>query len=209
VKAAIEVLRRRRAGAEAKASAAAEPAPPPLRFNRHDGAEHGCEKEGSEEPGRPAFHSGECTIRRIPRDVFVTGSTGYIGRRLIEALVARGHRVRALVRAESAGRAPVGATAIIGNALDASTFASGVTAADTIVHLVGTPHPSPSKAAEFQRVDLPSIGPRTVDGVASAGLGGIAVVAGSAVVVEPERIALAADRAGVFVVGVRDETPRQ
>jgi uncharacterized protein YbjT (DUF2867 family) len=28
---------------------------------------------------------------------------------------------------------------------------------DTIVHLVGTPHPSPSKAAEFQRVDLPSI----------------------------------------------------
>jgi uncharacterized protein YbjT (DUF2867 family) len=91
------------------------------------------------------------------RDVFVTGSTGYIGRRLIEALVARGHRVRALVRAESAGRAPAGATAVIGNALDASTFAPGVTAADTIVHLVGTPHPSPSKAAEFQRVDLPSI----------------------------------------------------
>ena len=27
---------------------------------------------------------------------------------------------------------------------------------DTIVHLVGTPHPSPSKAAEFQRVDLAS-----------------------------------------------------
>ena len=25
------------------------------------------------------------------------------------------------------------------------------------MHLVGTPHPSPSKAAEFQRVDLPSI----------------------------------------------------
>ena len=30
-------------------------------------------------------------------------------------------------------------------------------ATDTLVHLVGTPHPSPSKAAEFQRVDLPSI----------------------------------------------------
>jgi len=45
----------------------------------------------------------------------------------------------------------------VGNALDASTFASALTAADTIVHLVGTPHPSPSKAAEFQRIDLPSI----------------------------------------------------
>ncbi len=28
---------------------------------------------------------------------------------------------------------------------------------DTLVHLVGTPHPSPSKAAEFERVDLESI----------------------------------------------------
>lgn len=28
---------------------------------------------------------------------------------------------------------------------------------DTVVHLIGTPHPSPSKAAEFQRVDLASI----------------------------------------------------
>ena len=46
---------------------------------------------------------------------------------------------------------------MIGNALDASTFAAAVTSNDTIVHLVGTPHPSPKKAAEFQRVDLPSI----------------------------------------------------
>ena len=85
------------------------------------------------------------------------GATGYIGRRLVDALVARGHRVRALVRPESAGRVPAGVTTVVGNALDASTFASAVMATDTLVHLVGTPHPSPSKAAEFQRVDLPSI----------------------------------------------------
>ena len=91
------------------------------------------------------------------RDVFVTGATGYIGRRLIEALLARGHRVRALVRPESAGRVPAGAITVVGNALEASSFAAAVTPADTIVHLVGTPHPSPSKAAEFQRVDRPSI----------------------------------------------------
>ena len=76
---------------------------------------------------------------------------------MIPALLARGHHVRALVRPESLGRAPAGVTTSVGNALDASTFASAVTRTDTIVHLVGTPHPSPSKAAEFQRVDLPSI----------------------------------------------------
>jgi DUF1009 family protein len=38
--------------------------------------------------------------------------------------------------------------------------------------------------------------------VAAAGLAGIAVVAGSTMVAEPERLVAAADRAGVFVVGV-------
>ncbi len=58
------------------------------------------------------------------------------------------------------------------------------------------------KGGQDHRVDLPSIGPQTVDGVARAGLAGVAVVAGSAIVAEPELIATAADRANVFVVGV-------
>jgi uncharacterized protein YbjT (DUF2867 family) len=41
-----------------------------------------------------------------------------------------------------------------------------VAPADTFVHLVGTPHPNPSKAAEFRAVDLPSI--RAAVGAASA-----------------------------------------
>ena len=90
------------------------------------------------------------------RDVFVTGATGYIGRALVTALVARGHRVRALVRPESVSRVSAGVTTVVGNALDAATFAASVSPLDTVVHLVGTPHPSPSKAAEFQRVDLAS-----------------------------------------------------
>ena len=36
--------------------------------------------------------------RREAVDVFVTGGTGYLGRPLIEALLARGHTVRALTR---------------------------------------------------------------------------------------------------------------
>jgi nucleoside-diphosphate-sugar epimerase len=46
---------------------------------------------------------------------------------------------------------------ITGNALVASTFAEHVAPADTLVQLVGTPHPSPRKARQFLEVDLPSV----------------------------------------------------
>jgi uncharacterized protein YbjT (DUF2867 family) len=90
-------------------------------------------------------------------DAFVTGGTGYMGGQLVPKLIARGHHVRVLTREVSAGRVPAGATAVVGDALDAATYTSALTASDTLVHLVGTPHPSPSKSAEFQRVDGPSI----------------------------------------------------
>jgi len=90
-------------------------------------------------------------------DVFVTGGTGYIGRRLTETLVARGHRVRVLTRPGSVSRVPNGAEPVVGNALDATSYVDALRAGDTLVHLVGTPHPSPAKVAEFQRVDRPSI----------------------------------------------------
>jgi hypothetical protein len=49
-----------------------------------------------------------------------------------------------LSRAESASRVAAGAISVIGNAMEAGSFASVLTPADTIVHLVGTPHPSPA-----------------------------------------------------------------
>jgi len=89
--------------------------------------------------------------------VFITGGTGYVGRRLVRALLELGHDVRVLTRPGSACRVPAGAAAVVGNALDSSTFQDELRAGDTLVHLVGTPHPSPARAAEFRRVDLPSI----------------------------------------------------
>jgi uncharacterized protein YbjT (DUF2867 family) len=90
-------------------------------------------------------------------DVFVTGGTGYVGRAMIRALLDRQHAVRALVRPISLDRVLAGAIPVVGDALDASTFERELSPATTLVHLVGTPHPGPSKAAEFARVDLPSI----------------------------------------------------
>ena len=90
-------------------------------------------------------------------NVLVTGGTGYIGTRLIPALAARGHAVRALVRPGSTQRLPEHTIAVAGNALDAANVTSVAQPGETLVHLVGTPHPNPSKAEEFQRVDLESI----------------------------------------------------
>ena len=89
--------------------------------------------------------------------VFITGGTGYLGRPLIEALVKRGYRAHALVRAGSEHKLPSGALPVVGNALDESTFGGAIPPGATVVHLVGTPHPNPAKAAEFRRVDLASI----------------------------------------------------
>jgi uncharacterized protein YbjT (DUF2867 family) len=89
--------------------------------------------------------------------VFVTGGTGYIGRGLVDALLARGHPVSVLARPGSQGRVSAAARTVIGDALDAASFADAIPRDATVVHLVGTPHPSPAKAAEFRRVDLASI----------------------------------------------------
>lgn len=58
------------------------------------------------------------------------------------------------------------------------------------------------KNAQDLRYDLPTMGPRTVEGVVAAGLGGIAIAAGQSIVAEPQAMVAAADKAGVFVLGL-------
>ena len=59
------------------------------------------------------------------------------------------------------------------------------------------------KPGQDRRIDLPSLGPRTVEKARAAGLAGIAVAAGETVIAEPQAVAEAADRAGLFVIGTR------
>ncbi|MFL9824885.1 LpxI family protein [Rhodoplanes sp. SY1] len=58
------------------------------------------------------------------------------------------------------------------------------------------------KIGQDRRFDLPTIGPQTVDGVARAGLAGLAVAAGGVILAEPQEIARRAEAAGVFAMGV-------
>lgn len=58
------------------------------------------------------------------------------------------------------------------------------------------------KPQQDLRADLPTIGVSTVQNAKAAGLAGIAVEAGRALVVEREAVIAAADTAGLFVVGI-------
>ncbi len=93
----------------------------------------------------------------LSRTVFITGGTGYLGAELIRQLTSRGHSVRALTRQASVNRLPSGSMPVIGDALHGLSYAPQVAPADTFVHLVGVPHPSPAKAEQFLTVDLASV----------------------------------------------------
>lgn len=100
-------------------------------------------------------------VRSLPRTsdvrrVFITGGTGYLGSSLIPILLERGHRVRALVRPNSKGKVTVGCEVVSGDPLDANSYRNLIRPADTFIHLVGAPRPSPSKGEQFRVVDLVS-----------------------------------------------------
>jgi UDP-2,3-diacylglucosamine hydrolase len=58
------------------------------------------------------------------------------------------------------------------------------------------------KSGQDLRFDLPTMGPRTVEGAAAAQLAGIAIVAGNTIVVEPQTVIETADAASLFVTGL-------
>lgn len=91
------------------------------------------------------------------RSLLVTGATGYLGRPLTSLALTRGHRVRAFVRPGSESRVPAGVEVVRGDPFSADRLAAALSPADTLVHLLGTPRPSPAKAQQFLDVDLASI----------------------------------------------------
>lgn len=66
----------------------------------------------------------------------VTGATGFIGRALTEALLSRGHQVRALTRHPTPGFSPF-ITPIHGTLEDRASLATLVQGVDGVIHLAG------------------------------------------------------------------------
>jgi UDP-2,3-diacylglucosamine hydrolase len=64
------------------------------------------------------------------------------------------------------------------------------------------------KPGQDRRVDLPAIGRHTVEKAARAGLAGIAVAAGTTIIAAAAEVIATADRAGIFVIGVREDAER-
>jgi DUF1009 family protein len=59
-----------------------------------------------------------------------------------------------------------------------------------------------AKPNQERRVDLPTIGVKTVEGAAKAGLAGIVVEAGGALIIDKTHVIAAAEEAGLFILGL-------
>jgi len=60
------------------------------------------------------------------------------------------------------------------------------------------------KPAQEERVDLPTIGPSTVEQIHKAGFAGIAIEAGGGLILDLEATVTEADALGIFLVGISD-----
>ena len=92
----------------------------------------------------------------MPERVLVTGSTGYIGRRLVDRLLARGHHVRAAVRDARTLEPRPNLELIPCDVFNPADVANAADRCSTLVHLIGTRKPAPWKALQFEAVDLAS-----------------------------------------------------
>lgn len=65
--------------------------------------------------------------------------------------------MQAFVRSGSEARVPAGVDVIAGDPFSLDQLSQALTPDTTLVHLIGTPRPNPSRAREFRAVDLASV----------------------------------------------------
>jgi dihydroflavonol-4-reductase len=75
----------------------------------------------------------------VRRDVFLTGGSGFVGRAVLERLIANGRRVKALARSPRSASLvrALGAEAVAGDVLDPAALTAAMSGCDVIYHLAG------------------------------------------------------------------------
>ncbi len=172
--------------------------------------------------GRAAFGGDDGLLAAIHR---VLGEEGFrvLGAHeiLTEAVAAHGllgsvapdaqaqvdiERGRAVLRA--LGSADIGQACVVQQGIVLAVEAVEGTDA-MLARAAGLARPGPGgvlvklvKPGQDRRTDLPTIGPRTVRAAAEAGLRGIAFEAGGTILAERDAAIAAAERAGLFLLGI-------
>jgi uncharacterized protein YbjT (DUF2867 family) len=88
--------------------------------------------------------------------IFVTGSTGFVGGEVVRQLAADGHQVVALVRPGSEGRLEKNSNIKmhLGDVTDPDSLAEGMQDCEAVIHLVGIIREFPEKGVTFERLHV-------------------------------------------------------
>jgi NADH dehydrogenase len=88
--------------------------------------------------------------------VLVTGATGFVGNEMVKELLARGHRVRALVRPGSQDKLQVRDRVgeVIGDVLDRQAVLQAAPGCDAVIHLVGIIREFPRRGVTFESLHV-------------------------------------------------------
>ncbi|ALG71628.1 UDP-2,3-diacylglucosamine pyrophosphatase [Azospirillum thiophilum] len=144
-------------------------------------------------------------LQELLKDLLTT--LGPVGRRIPDAEAER-DIARAVEVARALGALDVGQGAVVQQGIVLAVEAIEGTD-EMLARCAGLARPGPGgvlvkvkKPRQDRRIDLPTMGVTTVEKAASAGLRGIAVEAGGSLLVDRTAVAEAADRLGLFVVGI-------
>ena len=147
-------------------------------------------------------------------DAALTLPSGPLGRHPLGAAHLEDAR-RALHVARAMGALDIGQGAVVAHGVVLAVEAQEGTdamlarcaALPHAVRLSGGVLAKAPKPIQERRVDLPTFGPHTVEAAAAAGLAGLVGEPGGVLVLDRPALIAAADRLGLFVVGLEEEAP--